>query len=122
MVMAAQTPEELETLLEDASVRLDFEGMAMLFAPYGVLAGPSGSAQGPAQIARSARTLISGGWSYVAEPKLVLQAKRTALVIGPHAVNVARRGRHGVWRYEICRLGETVGLRARPAATTDARP
>ena len=49
------------------------------------------------------------GWpqrtqSYVAEPTLVLQADRTALVVAPHALNVVRRGRDGLWRYEICRV------------------
>jgi len=48
--------------------------------------------------------MLSDGWECVDDPTLVLQAHRTVLVIGTHALNVARRGRDGLWRYEICRL------------------
>jgi hypothetical protein len=100
-----RTPEELETLLEDAIVLGDIEGLLTLFAPRGVLAGPvTAPAHGPTDIAQSARALISVGWAYVAEPMLVLQADRTALVVAPHALNVVRKGRDGLWRYEICHV------------------
>jgi len=100
-----RTPEELETLLEDSIVLGDLEGLLTLFAPRGVLAGPlAAPAPGSTGIARSAQALIAEGWAYVAEPTLVLQADRTALVVAPHALNVVRRGRNGLWRYEICRV------------------
>jgi hypothetical protein len=108
--MAAETPEELETLLEDAVVLGDVAALLGLFSPHGVLAGPVEHAQGPVHIARSARAMLSDGWEYVADPTLVLQAHRTALVINTHALNVARRGRDGLWRYEICRLNKAAGL------------
>ena len=101
--MGARTPEELETLLEDAVMLRDVAGLIGLFSPGGILAGPVEHAQGPVHIARSARAMLSDGWQYVADPTHVLQAHRTALVIGPHALNVTRRGRDGLWRYEICR-------------------
>lgn len=98
----ARTPEELETLLEDAVVLQDIDALLMLFSPHGVLAGPAGSARGAVDLASFAHTLISRRWVYVAEPTHVLQAGRTALVVGPQALNVARRGTDGLWRYEIC--------------------
>ncbi len=102
--MGARTPEELETLLEDAILLRDVAGLLALFSPYSVLAGPREYAQGPVHIAGSARALLSDGWEYLADPTLVVQAHRTALVIGPHALNVARRGHDRLWRYDICRL------------------
>jgi hypothetical protein len=107
--MGARTPEELETLLEDAILLRDVAGLLALFSPYGVLAGPLEHAQGPVHIAGSARALLSDGWEYVADPTLVVQAHRTALVIGPHALNVARRGHNSLGRYEICRLHAAAG-------------
>ena len=108
-----RTPEELETLLEDAIVVGDVESLLTLFAPHGVLAGPvTAPAQGSTDIARSARALISAGWAYVADPTLVLQAGRTALVVAPHALNVVRSGRDGLWRYEICRVNPSMATQA----------
>ena len=82
----------------------DLDALLKLFTPRGVFVGPDGApAYGAADIARSARVLLGAEWAYVAEPSLVLQAGRTALVIAPGAVSVVRRGRDGLWRYEICR-------------------
>ena len=93
-----RTPEELETLLEDALVLGDIEGLVGLFAPRGLLAGPVTGTRltGAPDIAQSARALVAADWAYVAEPALVLQADRTALVVAPHALNVVRRGRDGL--------------------------
>ncbi len=100
-----QTPEELETLLEDALVLGDLEGLLRLFAPGGLLVVPmTGAGRGAPDLAGSARALIAADWTYVAEPTVVLQAGRTALVVAPHALNVVRRGRDGWWRYEICQV------------------
>ena len=100
-----RTPEELETLLEDALVLGDIQGLLKLFAPRGLLAVPATApAHGAGNIARSARALVSADWAYVADPTLVLQASRTALVVTPQSLNVARRGRDGLWRYEICHV------------------
>ena len=110
-----QTSEELETLLEDAIVLGDIEGLLTLFAPHGLLAGPATApAHGATDIAQSARALIAAGWAYIAEPTLVLQADRTALVVAPHALNVVRNGRDGLWRYEICRVNPSRATQVGP--------
>jgi len=82
MEPGGRSPEDLETLLEDALLSCDADLFSGLFRQDGVL------------VERH-----TGG--YVAEPCLVLQARRTALVMGDHGINVARRDRSGSWRYAI---------------------
>jgi hypothetical protein len=50
--------------------------------------------------------------TYLADPRLVLQARNTGLVVTTRGVNVVRRGRDGAWRYAIALL-------ARDATTTE---
>jgi ketosteroid isomerase-like protein len=102
----ARTPEELETLFEDAVVTRDAEALAAMFADGAVLAvgeGPD-AARGGAQIGRVAAALWEGEWTYVAEPRRVVQARDTALVLADCAINVLRRGSDGDWRYAIALL------------------
>jgi hypothetical protein len=99
----ASTPEELETLLEDALLMRDREAVLGLFEDGAVLdAGGLPEARGAAQIA----TLASALWerTFVADPRRVLQARDTALVVGERGINVARRGADGAWRYAISLL------------------
>jgi ketosteroid isomerase-like protein len=102
----ARTPEELEALLEDAFVTRDAEALAGMFAEGAVLAvgeGPD-AARGGAQIGRLATTLWEGDRTYVADPRRVVQARDTALVVADSAINVLRRGSDGAWRYAIALL------------------
>jgi hypothetical protein len=98
----ASSPEELEALFEDAFVLRDRVAVAGLFEDGALLASAAGvhPAQGRAAIAALAARLWHANHTYVADPRQVLQADRTALVIGSHVINVARRGPGG-WRYAI---------------------
>jgi hypothetical protein len=102
----ARTPEELEALLEDAFVTQDAEALSEMFAEGAVLAvgGGPDSARGPEEISRLATALWDGDRIYVAEPRRVLQARDTALVLADRAINVVRRGSDGAWRYAIALL------------------
>lgn len=105
MSSGAGSPEELEALFEDAFVIRDRGAVAGLFEDRALLAAPAGSrvAQGRAAITALAVRLWESDRTYVADPRQVLQAGDTALVIGSHVINVARRGPDG-WRYAIALL------------------
>jgi hypothetical protein len=102
----ARTPEELETLFEDAFVVRDRSAIAALFEADAVLVagGTPGEARGGEAITRTAVALWNGDVTYVADPQRVLQARDTALVVGPHGVSVVRRGADATWRYAIALL------------------
>jgi len=101
----ARTPEELETLLEDAFVLHDPQALAQLFEPGAMLVVGGGlpEARGRRQIARVAAQLWDLDRCYLAEPRRVLQARDTALVLAGRATNVTRRD-NGSWRYAISLL------------------
>ena len=103
MTQGARTPEELEALLEDAFVTRDAEALSGMFAEGAVLAVGEGAeaARGAEEIGRLATSLWEGGRTYVAEPRRVVQARETALVLADVAINVLRRGSDGAWRYTI---------------------
>jgi hypothetical protein len=102
----ARTPEELETLFEDACVVRDRAAIAELFEDGAVLVmgGTAGEARGAVAIARVAGELWAADVTYLADPQRVLQARDTALVIAQHGVSVVRRGDDGTWRYAISLL------------------
>jgi hypothetical protein len=99
----ARTPEELETLLEDAFVIRDPEALAQLFEAGAVLIAEGGlqEAHGEAQIARLAAAIWERDRTYLADPRWVLQARDTALALSERGINVLRRGSDGAWRYAI---------------------
>ena len=99
----ARTPEELETLFEDAFVTRDGEALAQLFEDGAVLLAPDSSmeARGGPQIAELATAMWERGGTYLADPRRVLQARDTALVVADRGINVLRRERNGTWRYAI---------------------
>jgi hypothetical protein len=98
----ARTPEELETMLEDALVIRHPEVLADLFERGAVLTVSNDrQARGGEQIARLAMATWSGEHSYVADPRRVTQARDVALIVTAQGVNVVRRGSDGVWRYAI---------------------
>lgn len=97
----ARTPEELETLLEDALVLRDGEVLAGLFETGAVLlAGEERPARGGREIAQAVLAAWTGDHTYVADPRQVLQARDLVLILA-RGVNVARRGSDGAWRYAI---------------------
>lgn len=112
MTLAARTPEELETLLEDSLLLADSDALEELFEDFAVLS----SADRPQQVrgSREIGIFVAETWAkrhtYLAEPRLIVQAGDTALVLGALGVNVVRQGYDGMWRYEILYLSsETKG-------------
>jgi hypothetical protein len=103
MTAGGQTPEELETLLEDALPMRDAAALAQLFEDASVLVPGYRPQQirGPVQIARAARLLWQQQRGYLADPRRIFQARDTALLLGDGVINVARRGPDGTWRYAI---------------------
>lgn len=99
----ARTPEELETLLEDALLLGDATALAALFEDGAVVAAgfTPREARGADEIASFA---AASGGPYLANPRRVLEARETALVVADGAINVARRGEDGAWRYTIALL------------------
>jgi hypothetical protein len=102
----ARTPEELETLLEDAFVIRDGDALAELFEDGAVLVADEGAreARGRDEIARLAREMWQRNRTYLADPRLVLQARNTGLVVTKRGINVVHRGGDGAWRYAIALL------------------
>lgn len=91
-------------LFEDALVIRDREAVVALFEDGAVLdpGGDVGEARGADQIATLAPALWERG--FVADPRRVLRARDTSLVVGTGGINVARRGADGGWRYAISLL------------------
>ncbi len=90
--MFASSPEELETLLEDAVLLGDEAAVASLFDPGAVfVAGPL--VTGPKRILAELAKL-----GYVATTRTVTVRRDSAIVVGDQAVNVAVRTPHGAWR------------------------
>jgi hypothetical protein len=106
MTRGARTPEELDTLFEDAWICRDASALAGLFEDGGVLVDhvgfPPGGRRGG--IAGTAARLWSRDRLYVAGPARVLQAGDLALGLGS-GVGVARC-RDGAWQYAIKVLDE----------------
>lgn len=103
MRSGARTPEELETLLEDAFVVQDRAAVVDLFEPDGLVAAPTGNTARGAAIG----PFVAGLWAqdliYLAGPERILQARDTGLVIAEQAISVVRR-RDDQWRYAISLL------------------
>jgi hypothetical protein len=104
MQQGARTPEELETLFEDAFVVRDGVALAELFEDGAVLGGAPGEARGSLQIGRLAAAMWEREYSYLADPGRVVQARDTALVLGRQGINVVRRRGDGSWLYAIALL------------------
>jgi hypothetical protein len=102
----ARTPEELETLLEDAFVIRDRAALAELFEEGGLLVADQGgwAARGRDEITRLAGEMWAHDRTYLADPRRVLQARTTGLVLTTRGINVVRRGSDGFWRYAIALL------------------
>jgi hypothetical protein len=90
--MFASSPEELETLLEDAVLLGDEAAVAALFDEGAVLiTGP--------RITRPRQALAElAKLEYVATTRTVTVRRDIAVVVGDHAVNVSFRAPDGAWR------------------------
>ena len=84
----------------------DRDALAELFEEEAVLVAGEGrqQARGGEEIARFAKTMWQADRTYVAEPRRVVQARNTALVVAERSINVARRGSDGAWRFAISLL------------------
>jgi hypothetical protein len=98
----ARTPEELETLLEDALIARDHDALGALFEAGAVLdVGDGPPARGSLAIARLATAMCDRGRIYVADPRRIVQARDIALIVAQRSITVVRRGTDGTWRYAI---------------------
>jgi hypothetical protein len=106
VTQGARTPEELEALFEDAFVLRDPAALAPLFEARALLVagGATGEVRGSQEIARSASALWAHDYTYIADPRRVVQAHDVALVLAAQGTNVARRAADGAWRYAISLL------------------
>jgi hypothetical protein len=93
-------------LLEDAFVIRDGEALAELFEDGAVLVADDGAreARGGDEITRLASEMWEGNRTYLADPRRVLQARNTGLIVTKRGINVVRRGSDGAWRYAIALL------------------
>lgn len=99
------TPEELETLLEDAILLGDADAVTGLFQPGGVLVvDTEGELRGQPQVPEAPSALRRHRPGYLATPRRVVRVRDMALMLGPDVVNLANRGNDGTWRYAICVL------------------
>ncbi|MDA0167890.1 hypothetical protein OJ998_02240 [Solirubrobacter taibaiensis] len=103
MSSGALTPEELETLLEDAFVIRDRTALAGLFETDGLLVAAGTAARG-AGIDALASALWARDLSYLAQPRRVLQAGNTALIVAEQSISVVHRSADTRWRYAIALL------------------
>ena len=94
--MAAASPEELETLLEDALLLHDDAAVAALFEDRGVLVAGTGCVRSRD---RAAEVLLQH--DYVASARLVTVVRDIAVVFGDHTVNVSCRGPDRSWRLAV---------------------
>lgn len=105
MTRGARTPEELDTLLEDAVLLGDRRALGELFAGDAVLGlGDGRERRGRADVVRALADLGDGERTYVADTAQVVQAGDTALLIARAGSHVVQRGSDGAWRAAITLL------------------
>lgn len=111
MERGARSPDELETMLEDAFVIQRHEDVANLFDPAAVLAvrcsDSSPEVCGRAAIGALAASLWDRGATFIADSGRTVYGRRRALVVGPGLTAVLHRGPGGTWRFEIALLTPT---------------
>ena len=105
MHSGARTPEEIETLFEDAIVVGDRSALAELFEEGAILVVDD---ERPVRGGDASARLVLATWTgeriYVANPRQVVQARDVALVVGEYGITVVRRHPDGSWRYAIALL------------------
>jgi hypothetical protein len=98
----AHTPEELETLFEDALLVRDGATLDTLFEVDAIfVAGSSPAIRGREAIARRTLALWGVGQTYIADPQHILQTRTLALVVAERSIAVMRCGSDDAWRYAI---------------------
>ena len=105
MTVGARTPEELDTLVEDAFLQRDRAALDDLFDEAAVLVHGRGV---PAYGREAIGQTLTESWdrqcTYVARTRQVLQVRDTALVVADAGIHVLRRGGDGAWRATISLL------------------
>jgi hypothetical protein len=102
----SKTPEELETLLEDAFVLRDCVALADLFEDRSVLLESAGTGRlAQEAIAIAAEEVWETVDRYLGGRHRIFKSRDTALLVGDGAINVARRGDDGAWRFAISLIG-----------------
>lgn len=103
----AQTPEELEMLLEDSLLLRDSKSLMALFVDGAALViGGERVARGE-DIAQLALATWDGDQTYVAAPKSVIQVRDIALIISERGINIIYRNLNRSWQYVIvCQLAD----------------
>jgi hypothetical protein len=105
MRSGAATPEELDTLFEDALVIRDASTLSDLFAAGAVLTIDHGEPLRDRQtIVEQALAVLAGDRAYVSEPERVVYACDLALIVAAGCLSVARRCHDGSWRFAIVSL------------------
>ena len=106
MSSGARTPEELETLFEDAFVVRDHSALVQLFDEGAVLvtADQATEVRGREEIARVAAAMWGRDEIYLAAPTRILQSRDITLVVADRGINVLRRGSDCAWRFVISLL------------------
>jgi hypothetical protein len=113
MTSGARTPEELDTLLEDAFVLRDRAGFDELFDDGAVLMEARGvEARGGEAIGRALAGLWALNRTYVSRPRRVLQSRDMALLVADGGIHVLRRGGDGAWRAAISLLDLDTPIRS----------
>src|SRR5688500_1711280 len=98
----ARTPEELETLFEDALLLRDCQVLPTLFASGATLViGDEPPIRGSEAIAHVVLAMRDGVGTYIADPRRGVVARDIALIIAEEGVNVVHRDGDGAWRYLI---------------------
>ena len=100
----ALTPEELDTLLEDAFVVRDHAAVPELFEADALLAASGAASARGAGIATLVARLWAHDVTYIPGPRRVLQVNDTALIVTEHAISVVHRNVDARWRYAIALL------------------
>ena len=105
MTAGARTPEELDTLIEDAFLQRDRAALEDLFDDGAVLMNIDGvPTNGRDAIGRTLTESWDRQCTYVARTRQVLQVRDTALVVADAGIHVLRRGVDGAWRAQISLL------------------
>lgn len=113
MTSGARTPEELDTLLEDAFVLRDRAGFDELFDDGAVLMEARGvEARGGEAIGRALAGLWVLNRTYVSRPRRVVQSRDMALLVADGGIHVLRRGGDGAWRAAISLLDLDTPIRS----------
>jgi hypothetical protein len=103
----ARTPDDLETLLEDAFVLRNGKAIAELLEDGAVfVADGTREARGGPEIEHLVTEMWRRNRTYLAEPRRIVQAGNTALIMTERGANVVRRGTDGAWRYAIALLSQ----------------